>query len=142
MKLKLLVPVVLTLAAIATPRAEIIEQILVKVNGEIFTKTDLEARQVSEIRQRGKQLDLSTPAGNEELRKAIAEVTPALLVSVVDEMLIVQRGKEDRETARQTAQFMLITHDTLEPSIRKAIERIEKDGHVAGAPRVIRIARL
>ena len=27
--------------------AEIIEQILVKVNGEIFTKTDLETRQVA-----------------------------------------------------------------------------------------------
>jgi peptidyl-prolyl cis-trans isomerase SurA len=75
-------------------RSEILEQVLVKVNGEIFTKTDLEARQVQEIRQRNKQIDLSTPKGNEELRKAIQEVTPAILVNVVDEMLIVQRGKE------------------------------------------------
>jgi peptidyl-prolyl cis-trans isomerase SurA len=75
-------------------RSEILEQVLVKVNGEIFTKTDLENRQVSEIRQRGKQIDLSTAQGNEELRKAIADVTPSLLVNVVDEMLIVQRGKE------------------------------------------------
>ena len=75
-------------------RSEILEQVLVKVNGEIFTKSDLETRQVQEIRQRGKQIDLSTPQGNEELRKAIAEVTPGLLVSAVDEMLIVQRGKE------------------------------------------------
>jgi peptidyl-prolyl cis-trans isomerase SurA len=78
----------------AAARSEILEQVLVKVNGEIFTKTDLETRQVTEIRQRGKQIDLSAPAGNEELRKAIADVTPGLLVSVVDEMLIVQRGKE------------------------------------------------
>ena len=77
-----------------TARSEILEQVLVKVNGEIFTKTDLETRQVSEIRQRGKPIDLSTPQGNEELRKAIAEITPGLLVNVVDEMLIVQRGKE------------------------------------------------
>src|SRR5438552_2049497 len=75
-------------------RSEILEQVLVKVNGEIFTKTDLETRQVQEIRQSRKQIDLSTPQGNEELRKAIADVTPMLLVSVVDEMLIVQRGKE------------------------------------------------
>jgi peptidyl-prolyl cis-trans isomerase SurA len=75
-------------------RSEILEQVLVKVNGEIFTKTDLETRQVTEIRQRGKQIDLSTAQGNEELRRAIADVTPVLLVSVVDEMLIVQRGKE------------------------------------------------
>ena len=38
-------------------RAEIIEQILVKVNGEIFTKTDLEERQVSALRQMGQQID-------------------------------------------------------------------------------------
>src|SRR6478752_10171975 len=79
---------------VAGARSEIIEQVLVKVNGEIFTKSDLETRQVQEIRQRGKPMDLNTEQGNAELRKAIAEVTPALLVSVVDEMLVVQRGKE------------------------------------------------
>jgi peptidyl-prolyl cis-trans isomerase SurA len=81
-------------ALVPVAQSEILEQVLVKVNGEIFTKTDLEARQVTEIRQRGKAIDLSTAQGNEELRKAIAEVTPMLLVSVIDEMLIVQRGKE------------------------------------------------
>jgi hypothetical protein len=44
-------------------RSEIIEQVLVKVNGEIFTKTDLETRQVQDIRQRNKQIDLSTAQG-------------------------------------------------------------------------------
>jgi len=37
----------------AVARADIIEQILVKVNGEIITKTDLEARQVAVLGQRG-----------------------------------------------------------------------------------------
>jgi peptidyl-prolyl cis-trans isomerase SurA len=86
--------VVLCAALAAGARSEIIEQVLVKVNGEIFTKSDLESRQVQEIRQRGKPIDLNTEQGNAELRKAIAEVTPTLLVSVVDEMLVVQRGKE------------------------------------------------
>jgi len=85
---------VVFLVLVRGARSEILEQVLVKVNGEIFTKTDLENRQVAEIRQRGKPIDLSTAQGNEELRKAIAEVTPTLLVNVVDEMLIVQRGKE------------------------------------------------
>ncbi len=85
---------VLAFTVASAARSEILEQVLVKVNGEIFTKSDLETRQVQEIRQRGKQIDLSTAQGNEELRKAIEEVTPGLLVSVVDEMLIVQRGKE------------------------------------------------
>ena len=75
-------------------RSEIIEQILVKVNGEILTKTELETRQVQALRQRGQQIDLATEKGNTELRKALNEITPGLLVSSVDEMLLVQRGKE------------------------------------------------
>jgi len=89
-----LMALVACVVAVSTARSEILEQVLVKVNGEIFTKTDLETRQVQEIRQRGKPIDLTTAEGNEELRKAIADVTPQLLVGVVDEMLIVQRGKE------------------------------------------------
>ena len=94
MKLKLLIPIVLAAAAIATPRAEIIEQILVKVNGEIFTKTDLETRQVAALRQKGQQIDLKSDPGNEQLRKALDEVTPQIMVEAVDEMLVVQRGRE------------------------------------------------
>src|SRR6266567_2748861 len=68
--------VALVVIAAVAARAEIIEQILVKVNGEIFTKTELEARQVQVLRQ------------------VLNEVTPQLLIDVIDEMLIVQRGKE------------------------------------------------
>lgn len=71
-------------------RAEIIEQILLKVNGEIFTKTDLEARQVAALRGMGRDVDPS----DAQLRQMLDEVTPDLLVNVVDEMLILQRGKE------------------------------------------------
>ena len=42
-----------SLAAVVWPRfrfsAEIVEQVLVKVNGEIITKTEFEARQVAEF---------------------------------------------------------------------------------------------
>src|ERR1700730_7454533 len=76
------------------PHAEIIEQILVKVNGEIFTKTDLEQLQVSALRQRGQQVDLKNDQNNEQLRQALTELTPRIMVDAVDQMLIVQRGKE------------------------------------------------
>ena len=81
----------------ATPmRAEIIEQILVKVNGEIITKTELEQRQVAVLRQRmqGQQIDPESMKNNETLKKALAEVTPQLLVSAIDEILLLQRGRE------------------------------------------------
>jgi peptidyl-prolyl cis-trans isomerase SurA len=88
------VAALLLAGAVVGLRAEIIEQILVKVNGEIFTKTDLENAQVSLLRQRGQQIDLKNDANNEQLRKALNEITPQIMVDAVDQMLIVQRGKE------------------------------------------------
>ena len=75
-------------------RAEIIQQILVKVNGEVFTKSDLEARQVIRLREVQGQKANGAGENNEELRKTLADITPEILVEVVDEMLVVQRGKE------------------------------------------------
>ena len=90
--------ILLSIAALVVlavvPRAEIIEQILVKVNGEIFTKTDLEQRQVQVLRQRGQQIDLKAEAANQQLRKALDDITPQIMVDVVNEMLVVQRGRE------------------------------------------------
>ena len=94
MKLKTLLPIVLVLAAVATPRGEIIEQILVKVNGDIFTKSDLEQRQIAALRQKGQTIDLKSDPTNVQLRKALDEITPQIMVDAIDEMVIVQRGKE------------------------------------------------
>jgi peptidyl-prolyl cis-trans isomerase SurA len=94
MKLERFVAVALVLSTFVPIRAEIIEQILVKVNGEIFTKSDLEQRQVAALRQRGQAIDLKSDLSNAQLRQALDEVTPQILVDAVDEMLIVQRGKE------------------------------------------------
>jgi peptidyl-prolyl cis-trans isomerase SurA len=83
----------LALALLLSPallRGEVIEQILVKVNGEIFTKTDLEARQVAALRQRNVQGDPS----DEQLRQSLTQITPQIMVDAVAEMLLVQRAKE------------------------------------------------
>jgi peptidyl-prolyl cis-trans isomerase SurA len=84
-------------ASVVTPmRAEIIEQVLVKVNGDIITKTELEGRQVAALRQRmqGKQIDPEALKNDETLKKALSEVTPQLLVNAIDEILLLQRGRE------------------------------------------------
>jgi peptidyl-prolyl cis-trans isomerase SurA len=83
---------VLFVAGGAAPRGEIIEQIVVKVNGEILTKTELENRQVAALRQAGQQIDPKTDDAH--LRTMLDQVTPQLLVNAVDEMLLVQRGRE------------------------------------------------
>ena len=83
------------LATAAPARAEIIEQVLVKVNGEIITKTELERRQIELIRLRMKQdVDPDSIKNDDQLRKLLAEVTPQILVDVIDEMLTVQLAKE------------------------------------------------
>ncbi|MCC7035488.1 MAG: peptidylprolyl isomerase [Acidobacteria bacterium] len=78
-------------AALAAPRADILEQVLVKVNGDIITKTDLEQRQVATLRQRDPNLQ---PSDEAALQKALAEITPGVIVDAVDELLILQRGRE------------------------------------------------
>jgi len=75
-------------------RGEVIEQIIVKVNGEILTKTELENRQVAALRQMGQQIDPKTNLSDAQLRQMLDQVTPQLMVNAVDEMLLVQRGRE------------------------------------------------
>lgn len=85
----------LALAAVAGAplgAADIIEQILVKVNGEIITKTDLEQRQISALRSRPEVQQLR--GDDEALAKLLSEVTPQVIVDAVDELLLLQRGKE------------------------------------------------
>jgi peptidyl-prolyl cis-trans isomerase SurA len=79
-------------AALAPVHADIIEQVLVKVNGDIVTKTEFEQRQVQSLRQRPEFANV-TP-DSEELRKAIADITPELILNAVDELLLLQRGRD------------------------------------------------
>ena len=94
---------VLTLAAALTVLArsveaqqgEIIQRVVMKVNGEIFTLTDLERRQIQALRERNQRVEnpqaLQTDAG---LRAALAEVTPVLLHDAIDELLMLQRARD------------------------------------------------
>jgi peptidyl-prolyl cis-trans isomerase SurA len=84
--------VALVLAGIVPLRAEILEQVLVKVNGDVLTKSEFERRQVGALRNRP---ELANAGPNSlELQKAVAELTPELILDAVDELLLVQRGKE------------------------------------------------
>jgi peptidyl-prolyl cis-trans isomerase SurA len=85
----------LVMAPRASLRADVIEQVLVKVNGDIITKTDLEQRQVAALRQRlSKNVDPDMLKTDDQLKKALVEITPVVLVNAVDELLLLQHGKE------------------------------------------------
>lgn len=97
---------VFCLAALAQPSAQvqaprpqssglILEQVLVKVNGEIFTKTELEAKQITELRTQNRLVNNPADLKNDESLKAILlEITPVLLVDAIDELILLQKGRE------------------------------------------------
>src|SRR5262245_47375683 len=116
MKSKTALAIFLVVLSPLVPRAEVIEQILVKVNGEIFTKTELEQRQVLVLRQRGQQIDLKSP-NNQQLRKALDDITPTIMVDVVNEMVVVQRGKE-------------LGYTLSDDQFKKVVEDIKKENKI------------
>jgi peptidyl-prolyl cis-trans isomerase SurA len=87
-RLWLALSVAILVAVTARPSAETIEAILVRVNGDILTKTDLEQRQVQYMRAKNLQ-----PADDAALKKTIEEITPEVVSEAIDEILLVQRGK-------------------------------------------------
>lgn len=76
----------------AGSQPQIIEQVLVKVNGDIITKSDLEERQIVALRQ--KQVNPELLKSDEQLKKALADVTPQILANSIDELLLTQLGRE------------------------------------------------
>lgn len=83
-------------AAAPSTTNDVVEQVLVKVNGDIITKTELEQRQVQVLRQRlnGQNVDPEMLKNDEQLKKALAEITPQVIVNAVDELLLLQHGRE------------------------------------------------
>jgi len=91
-KFALLVTAATVFVATVPLTAEILEQVLVKVNGDIVTKGDFERMQVDFLRQRPDLQNVT--ADSPQLQKAVAESTPQLILNAVDELLLVQRGRE------------------------------------------------
>ena len=71
------------------PGAVVFQRILVKINGGLITQTDLEQAQINALRTRP-----VPPQTDAELQMALQEITPDVLVNAVDQMLLVQRGRE------------------------------------------------
>ena len=73
--------------------AEILEQVLVKVNGEIITQTEFHKIQLAAVRELQNQPD-ATRLTDAELSKTLAQITPQAIVTLIDEMLLMQRATE------------------------------------------------
>ncbi|HYM11081.1 MAG TPA: peptidylprolyl isomerase [Bryobacterales bacterium] len=75
--------------AATTPKIDVIEEIIAKINGEIVTRSEME-RQMAEARA---ELDRQKLSGA-ELDKALAEHQKDILRDLVDQSLLVQKAKE------------------------------------------------
>jgi peptidyl-prolyl cis-trans isomerase SurA len=133
---------ILALALGTGLRAEILEQVLVKVNGDIITKTDLEKLQIAALRDRPNQANPASMS-DADLGKALAEVTPLVIVDAIDELLLMQRAhtlgyvvtdeqfnnvldsikKDNKIESEQQFQAALKQEGMTLPQLRRSLER-------------------
>ncbi len=102
-------------------QGHVIEQVLVKVNGDIITQTDLESRQAAAVRERLRQdVDPQVLKNDAALKKVVAEVTPRVIVDAVDELLLLQLGRE--RNYHLTDEQFFRGHLDLVPAIRPTVD--------------------
>ena len=80
-----------TANAATAGRSIVLERVLVRINGEIFTQSELVRRQIDAIRTKNVDTRNITDAN---VLKLMSDVTPDVLVDTVNEMLMVQRGRD------------------------------------------------
>jgi parvulin-like peptidyl-prolyl isomerase len=91
-------------------RAEIMERVIVKVNGDIITLSDFESRQVMAIQSAG--------IGQDKIESYLRDHNAKILQEAVDDLLIVQRADE--------------LEIKLPPeAVKGVIENIKKENHLA-----------
>jgi parvulin-like peptidyl-prolyl isomerase len=97
----------LSSSALFAAESNVVEEIIVKVNGDIITRSELDRDRKAleaELRQRG--------AAGPQLKQQLEERGKDILRERIDGMLLVQKGKEmgisvDTEVSRQLAQMQL-----------------------------------
>src|SRR5439155_21174149 len=78
---------ILSLALLAAAaRGEIIERVIVKVNGDVVTQSEFEARQIAAVQQAR-----VTPA---QVEKFLRENNAHILQESIDDLLVVQRAAD------------------------------------------------
>ena len=79
----------------AQGKSSVVERVLVRVNGEILTQTELERLQIEALREKNRDVPNAKALQDDaSLQSMLRDITPDLLVDAVDELLLVQRGRE------------------------------------------------
>lgn len=83
-----------SIAVAGAQESKILERIIVKVNGEILTQSQLENKQIEVLRDNNKQIQDRKQLTDVEVAKALLEITPGILVEEVNNLLLQQRARE------------------------------------------------
>ena len=118
-----LLSLLLAAFVVAPLNADVIEAVLVKVNGEIIAKTEFEERQIQLLRQLRMSGELSDTS-DDGLSDALYEDTPELIVTAIDELLLVQKAKEMNLTMEEN-QFSDIVNNLKEQNNFETDEQFE-----------------
>lgn len=110
MKPSKLLPLAVSLAIAAATSAEILERVVARVNGDVVTLSEFEARQLAAVQQ-----GRVPPA---EIETFLRENNARLLQEAIDDMLILQRGAELGIRLRQEY-------------IQEVIDGIKKENNIA-----------
>jgi peptidyl-prolyl cis-trans isomerase SurA len=95
----------------------IIQRVLVKVNGEAFTQTDLEQKQTEALVAKNQQADVKAAESDAVIQRELQQITPGLIVEAVDTMLLVQRARE-------------LGYKMTDDEYQKFIENLKADNHL------------
>ena len=115
-------------APAAAPKSTIIQKVIVKVNGEIFTQTELEFEQIQALKQQNQAVQNGETLTDARIAAALAPITPALLVNAVDELLLVQHGRE--LGAKFTEDRFKTAIDTLKSANKDQLDQYAKANNV------------
>jgi parvulin-like peptidyl-prolyl isomerase len=110
------------------PKGMIIQKVIVKVNGEIFTQTELEFEQIQALKQQNQAVQSGETLTDARIAAALAPITPALLVNAVDELLLVQHGRE--LGAKFTEDRFKTAIDTLKSANKDQLDQYAKANNV------------
>jgi peptidyl-prolyl cis-trans isomerase SurA len=95
----------------------IIQRVLVKVNGEAFTQTDLEQKQTEALVAKNQQADVKAAESDAVIQRELQQITPGIIVDAVDTMLLVQRARE-------------LGYKMTDDEYQKFIENLKADNHL------------
>lgn len=98
-------------------KSEIIQRVLVKVNGEAFTQTDLERLQTETLAQQNQQANVKDAQTDSVLQRRLQQITPGILVKAVDDMLLVQKARE-------------LGYKMSDDQYKKLVDNIKADNHL------------